>query len=62
MKIRARIEIGAARLDYPDVNTAEAWRALCGMLREALAEQTDGDRCASAIVSLHFADERCDHE
>lgn len=34
------------------------WEALRDMLRE----QFELNRCASAVISVHFPDERCDHE
>jgi len=31
-------------------------------ISDLLIDQTNRDRCASVVVSVHWQDERCDHE
>ena len=53
----------AGRREVANVSDLAAWRAFCVQLRELLSEQMNrGGACVSAVVSVHFADERCDHE
>jgi len=42
--------------------SAADWRGICEALRVRLQADTRSNRCASAVVSVHFEDERCDHE
>ena len=46
----------------PKQARVEAARKAVEGLRQALAAGTRDNRCASAVVSVHFEDERCDHE
>jgi len=64
MNMRGAIDIRGHHIKVPaNVNTADGWRAFCLALREQFQlEVNRGDRCTSAVVSLHFEDERCDHE
>jgi hypothetical protein len=38
------------------------WHVFIDGLRDYLRRELEAGRCASAVVSLHFADEACDHE
>ncbi len=61
MKVRAVVECGGKAEHFASVEKRD-WLRVTEWLREVLVFQLDRDRCASAVVAVHFCDERCDHE
>jgi hypothetical protein len=60
---RALVVIEAKGVHTPiPCNAKSDWRFIADEIRRQLAEQMEAERCGSVVVSVHFADERCDHE
>jgi hypothetical protein len=61
--MRAVVEIERGDVVTPFVLGAKSdWGPVAEEIRRALAEALEAGRCGSVVVSVHFADERCDHE
>ena len=63
MKLRAVIEKEGRPLEVVPLNGDDnAWHLFCDRLREVLRGYVGAGLCGAVTVSMHFVDERCDHE
>lgn len=63
MKLRAVVEMHGRVVHVGQLDGDETrWFLLCDALRDHLRDGARDGKCAAAVVSIHFCDERCDHE
>lgn len=61
-KMLVVIEVGGHQQAPIEVAGDVQWAECCRVLRSLLRKRLFDGACGSAVVSVHFADERCDHE